>query len=178
MNIAEIYKRAFEIDEEKSDMYYYRGVCYSFGYHNVKVDIEKAKEAYEYGILKGNAKCKYGLAMIFLKEKQSDSLLLLKSAFDDLLSEAKADDAVSQRMVSCYYLFGDRGQQKDIGKAMYWLKKSAKNGDIDAQMNLANCYEDGFYIEKNKEKAKKWYNCANKQGCEKARMKLVEMEKC
>ncbi len=67
-------------------------------------------------------------------------------------------------MLSCYYLFGDRGVGKDADSAINWLMASAKNGDLIAQQNLAHCYETGTILKKDVNLAIFWYNESAKQG--------------
>ena len=49
-------------------------------------------------------------------------------------------------------------------KAVYWLEKSAYQGDPEAQVNLGVCYYNGQGTEKNIEKAISWLEKAANQG--------------
>ena len=53
-----------------------------------------------------------------------------------------------------------------------WYQKSAEQGDIEAQIQLAKMYERGHKVAKNKHEAFKWYTKAAKQGNVDAQFKL------
>ena len=53
---------------------------------------------------------------------------------------------------------------KDMQKAIYWYKKSAEQGYVKAQSELAYCYHYGVGVAANKERAAYWYRKAIKQG--------------
>ena len=48
-----------------------------------------------------------------------------------------------------------------------------KQGEANAQFNLAVCYEDGIGVEKDEQKAVEWYKKAAKQGDVKAQNNLA-----
>lgn len=62
------------------------------------------------------------------------------------------------------------GVKKDTEMAEKWLKKAAKAGLVEAQLNYAQCCE----ILGDTEKAVHWYQEAAKQGDFKARVRLAE----
>ena len=47
--------------------------------------------------------------------------------------------------------------EKDLEKAVYWTRRSARHGDHDAQYNLGEFYENGTGIKKDLLKALYWY---------------------
>ena len=157
------------------DQFYFRGICYFFGY-GVDIDRQKAVEMYSIGVKNNNAKCMYSLAVVLQKTEPEKSQSLFSQAFIDLKEEASNGDEISQRMISCYYLFGDRGVKQNIDEAKKWLLLSAENDDPEAQFNLAGCYESGEFFEKNPILAKKWYIRSALLGNTKSAMKLEEME--
>lgn len=155
------------------DYFYYKGL------EHLKDDIAITESCYQQGVLEGSAKCMYGLAILFLKKygpTNDVSNELFIKAFPLLIDEAEKDDEISQRMVSCYYLTGNRGIEKNIDKAKQWLIQSATNGDIDAQINLADSYRKGDFFEKNINKATEWYKKAAEAGAKIAIDRLREME--
>ena len=161
--------------EYNDDEYYFKGICYFFGY-GVDMDRQKAVEMYSIGVRSNNAKCMYSLAVTLKNTEPEKSQSLFSQAFVDLKEEASCGDEISQRMISCYYLFGDRGVKQNIDKAKKWLLLSAENDDPDAQFNLAGCYENGEFFEKNPILAKKWYSRSALLGNTKSAIKLMEME--
>lgn len=158
----EYYEKAFVI--EVKDSLYYKGLCYSKGI-GVERDIQEAKKCYLDGINKKISKCYYGIGIIYLKEEKYDeSFKYFGEAFSDIYIEAENGDAVSQKMISCYFLFGDRGVGKDIKKAKKWLILSAANGDLESQLILADSYKCGKIFEKDIDKSIYWFEKATKQG--------------
>ena len=61
-------------------------------------------------------------------------------------------------MGNCYA--NGKGIKKDEAKAFEWYKKSAEQGNSDAQLNLGNCYMNGRGVEKDEVKAFEWYQKA------------------
>jgi len=178
MTSQQIWQRAFDMQPEDGDTAYYRGVCRSFGY-GVEQDLKAACAEYEAGAGLGSAKCCYGLAVLTMKEKSEEKRKkaadLFAAAFPQLLKEAVEGDAVSQRMVSCCYLFGDRGPERDMAQAKKWLLTAAENGDMDAQADLAHCYATGTAFSKDLQSARLWYQRAAQQGSKKAEKALDEL---
>ena len=179
MNSEQVFQTAF-LTTDNSDTDYFKGLCYTYGY-NVERDVSKAKAQYAEGVAKGNAKCKYGLAVLLLKAKNLEeadlSLALFSEAFEELYKQATSDDPISQRMVSCYYLFGDRGVDRDTEEASKWLLKAAQNGDAEAQINLAHCYETGTVFPQDIDLSIEWYIKAAAQGNEKAVKQLDKLRR-
>ena len=86
----------------------------------------------------------------------------------------------AQMQLANFFLFGAKQTEdgdviktkKDLKKAVYYTKLSAKNGNVSAQQNLATMYEDGIgpdgkslpNIKQDYKKALKWYSYAAKQG--------------
>ena len=63
---------------------------------------------------------------------------------------------------------------------MKWFRLAAKQGEDDAQFNLARCYEHGAGVTKNYEKASEWYAKAAEQGnedAEEALRRMIKMQK-
>lgn len=179
MNSEMYYRAAFSI-KDNLDADYFKGVCYAFGY-TVPPDSTKAKAAYVEGVKNGNAKCKYGLAVLLIKSKIDSDVEaaqdLFREAFEELYKQASLDDPISQRMISCYYLFGDRGVSTDTEEAGKWLLKAAQHGDAEAQMNLAHCYETGTVFCADVGLALEWYTRSAMQGNVKASQKLAELRR-
>ena len=62
---------------------------------------------------------------------------------DPLLESARAGDGKSQLLLADAFFFG-RGRQVNPTLAVYWYRKSASSGNIQAQYNLAVCLEKGW----------------------------------
>ena len=66
--------------------------------------------------------------------------------------------------------------EKDFETGLIWLKKSAKQNNVEAQYNLGIFFEKGYGLQKDLNKAKEWYRLAANQGLESAVEKLKTLE--
>jgi TPR repeat protein len=53
--------------------------------------------------------------------------------------------------------------EKDIKKAVKWVRKAAAKGEARARYHLGVCYIEGLGVEKDAEEAARWYRKAAKQ---------------
>ena len=53
---------------------------------------------------------------------------------------------------------------------------AAEGGDVKAQFSLAQCYDCGYGITPNREKAKYWFRKAAEQGDQDAKKELLRLE--
>ncbi len=172
------------IEQDLTDKYYYSGYCWYFGFDRM-VDKAKALSLYKEGSKRKSYKCLYSMGVLSEKNERisNQALGYYKSAFDGLLNEAKKGDILSQRMVSCYYLFGTRGIEKNIILATYWLRKSAIGDNPEAQYNLGESYLFSKGVEKDTHKAFFWLKKALENGYYKAKklldkIQMVEQYNC
>lgn len=56
------------------------------------------------------------------------------------------------------------GVKKDEDKGIEWLKKSAAQGNIDAELSLGTEYQNGQMMIRNTQEAAKWYLLAAQHG--------------
>ena len=91
---------------------------------------------------------KYGLT---LKERQLLGKTQLKNA-----DKAEQGDPKAQNVMGTYYESGN-GFEKDYGKAIYWYRKSAEQGNSNAQYHLAVLFNKA---ENNPLKAYYWFEVA------------------
>ena len=85
------------------------------------------------------------------------------------------DYTQAQYTLGVIYLY-DEIVQQDHELGIKWLKQAAENNDVDAQVALAKCYEDGRGVMKNVYEAMTWYMKASLQGNEEATERLNELE--
>ena len=91
----------------------------------------------------------------------------------NVLAEGGYVDA--QYTLGMIYLYEDYVEQNHpLG--IKWLKKAAENGDVNAQVSLAKCYEEGRGVMMNIYDAMTWYMKASLQGNEEATERLNELE--
>ena len=62
--------------------------------------------------------------------------------------------------------------QADMMSAIYWLKLAADYGKLDAQLKLAEIYENGNLVDKDLSKAIYWYEIASSKGSQLAYKKI------
>ena len=67
----------------------------------------------------------------------------------ELFQKAEAGDADTQCQLGICYYNGENGIEKDLEKAIYWLRKAAWRGNADAQNRLGVRYDWGEGVEKN-----------------------------
>lgn len=77
-------------------------------------------------------------------------------AYKILLPLAENGYAKAQATVGWMYHIG-KGKKKDLGKALEWYRKAAKNNHPVALNNIGVFYEQGLYVGKSAKKAAKWY---------------------
>jgi uncharacterized protein len=87
-----------------------------------------------------------------------------RKLFEQLKVVAEKGDPIGQVLLAgCYYL-GDNGAPLDQGKAVFWFRKAADQGNNGAQFGLGHCYSSGVGITKDPAEAVKWYRKAAEQG--------------
>lgn len=100
---------------------------------------------------------------------------------DSLKAQKWLDKAVKQGHLESMYLkaeyYAKSGRDTDPYKAIELFTASAERGHAKAQINLANYYLDGYYIERDYSQAMKWYRSASKQGAPEANYNLGVMYK-
>ena len=98
------------------------------------------------------------------KDKEEAKLLVEKAA-------TQGHDKAQHRLAMIYAL-----DEKDFETGLIWLKKSAKQNNVEAQYNLGIFFEKGYGLQKDLNKAKEWYRLAADQGLESAVEKLKTLE--
>lgn len=84
--------------------------------------------------------------------------------FYETKKKAEAGDAISQNKLGDYYYEGEEGIQIDLPKSVIWYKKSAKQGNSDAQFNLGYAYNYGKGVSENYSLAHEWFKKSAEQG--------------
>ena len=59
-----------------------------------------------------------------------------------------------------YFYYDGLGVEKNLEKAVWWMRRAADHGDRGGQCNLAWFYEDGIGVERDMEQAAFWYRRA------------------
>lgn len=99
----------------------------------------------------------------FNKYKKNISDNRQKVEFEDTLARAKQGDKEMQFRVAIKYLSHNDIIEKDEKKASYWLEKAADQGEVRAQVMLAQKYSNGSGVEQSDIKAAYWYEKAAEQ---------------
>lgn len=80
------------------------------------------------------------------------------------LAKAQAGDAEAQWRMGFNYDYGNEGFSKNKSEAVKWYRKSAENGNAEAQNRLGDYYYYGWGILEDENEAIKWYRKAANQG--------------
>lgn len=62
------------------------------------------------------------------------------------------------------YFLGTNDNNQDYTQAVYWFKKAAEKGDMDAQYALGICYKDGLGVQQDNTQTIYWFRKAAEQG--------------
>ncbi|MBQ7166435.1 MAG: SEL1-like repeat protein [Treponema sp.] len=96
---------------------------------------------------------------------ESGNAVLADSELTRLLDkESRSHSSKLQYQIGDSYFSGTNGARKDYEKAVFWLEKSAEQGNDMAQYALACCYTNGLGVEKDEDKAFDLYSKAAEQG--------------
>jgi TPR repeat protein len=83
---------------------------------------------------------------------------------------------VAARYLAEAYDFGDsRGEGRNPRRAVFWYKRAAEAGDLDAMQNLGICYERGQGVRRNHQTALLWLRRAAVRGSEPAAEQLARV---
>ena len=82
------------------------------------------------------------------------------SMAQSFIEAAEQGDAEAQYQVGYSYYVGKNGINKDYDKAVEWFRKSADQGNPNAQRRLGVCYENGYGVKRDIQKAIECYNQA------------------
>ncbi len=82
-----------------------------------------------------------------------------------------SDDAEARNYLGIMYANGN-GVAQDSAKALMWLKKSANQGNANAQFNLGYMYVNGSGVEQDYKEGVKWYRKSADQGFVEAQFNL------
>lgn len=118
----------------KLGTYYYKGKV-------VKKNYLKAKQYFEKASFLGYEKATYNLGILYSNKKAS--FHDYNKAYNIFLGLAKDEHAPSQNRIAMFLTFGISGIEKNYKEAVTWYEKSAKQGYVNAQCNLAFMYASG-----------------------------------
>ena len=121
------------------------------------------------------------LAYNFKKLEQAIETLTPRTA-KDWQVKANRGDPMAQNVIGMAYKYGI-GVAQDHSASLSWFRKAARQGEADAQFNLARIYEsrsDGIYrrtrvLPSDDAEAGAWYRRAAEQGHTPAQVKLAAL---
>ena len=124
---------------------YILGCAYLKGAGGLPVDLEEAAKWLEKAVKQGN----------------TDAQKVLDSIKDvvKLFGAAKKGDSEAMFKLSATFLAGNNETE-----AVKWLKKAAEQGNVQAQVTLGACYDDGKGVSEDAAEAVKWFRKAAEQG--------------
>ena len=140
---------------------------YLIGFGGVKRDMEKSIKWYRKAAFENNdTYSMYVLASFYedgtYLERDTDAALDLYHKAASLGDEASLGHDLAINRLSKIYLEGSIAE-KDEAKAVKFLRISANNGSIDAQLKLGNMYKNGIGAPQDYVMAYMWYNLAASQ---------------
>ncbi len=105
----------------------------------------------------------------YMDDFMANSALEMMS-FEEKLEAAEDGDEDAMQAVAMAYLNGDEDEdvEQDPVKALYWLEKSAEEGNSSSAFNAGLFYAKGYGTERNLEKAAEWMERAAEDGDEDA----------
>ncbi|MFW5909175.1 MAG: tetratricopeptide repeat protein [Thiohalospira sp.] len=92
-----------------------------------------------------------------------------------LIIRAEEGEAISQLRLARYYQAGARGFPRDRQEAYRWHRAAAKNGELEAQVQVAAMYLTGTGVRRSPTHAFTWFKRAAERGHAEAAKALGEM---
>lgn len=121
----------------------------------------------------GNAEAQYRVGMMYYN---GEGVPKKQSSLGATFEKAENGD-VSEQFMAGFMVEGKGLARHDIREAFRWYSKAAKQGDVRAQLALANMYYNGVGVAQNDEEAIKWYAKAADEGNSKAAESLHYFQK-
>ena len=158
--------KAFECYQRSADQDYPQaqgrvGLCYDFG-TGVEQDYSKAVEWYLKSAQQEDEVAQCFLANCYLfakgaKKNETDGMKWLQKSADQ-------GHAPAQLQLSQFYRLAEFGLEENKEKAVKWCRLAAEQGDGDAINELGACYEFGFGVKKDVQKATEFYEESAQKG--------------
>lgn len=123
----------------------------------------------DYGIGKLQSNKAYEITLVGDKTQNAISKDFVN---DNFVAMADSSDAETQYKLGKSYYIGLNDEQ-DYGKAIYWFRKSAEQGNINAIYNIGLCYYYGHGVEQEYNKATEYFRTAANSGHAMAQYKLA-----
>lgn len=115
-------------------------------------------------------------AITFSQNYNDYELSTLKFVASGQSSTTQGEDlAIAQNALGIRYFNGSGGAPKDLQTAAYWFEKSATNGHVYGQYNIAWRYYHGQGVAKNYSKALYWFEKAGNQSHHESSLKAGKM---
>ena len=140
--------------------------------HGSPQEQEEGNHLIEQAAEEGFPAAMYMVAMAYLRESATAAV-----GFAMLEQAAQKGYALAQARLADLYCYGDFGAPIDYDKALYWNERAARQGEDQAQNNLALMYIDGMGVEKDPDKAFFWAKLAAQGGKPNALLNLAHMYK-
>lgn len=139
----------------------------------IKQDYE---ESVKWFLIAANAGLTDSMYSLYLRYKLGQGVQQsISDAMSWLIKAADAGHAVSQRILSENYYYGDNGLPEDKSLAFQYALKAAKQNDAEAAYCVALSYIDGDVVDKNLRTAKYWLEIASNQNYVDAQLDLARM---
>ncbi|XP_024139033.1 death ligand signal enhancer isoform X1 [Oryzias melastigma] len=144
-------------------------VCYEKG-RGVDKDIEKALHFYRQAAAKGHKQAQYRYAKLLLTSRGHQSAEEMSTVINLLTEAAAAGITKAQLCLASIY---SQDPMRNVCKSITYLKMAAESGDDTALLFLGQCYESGFGVPQNFNKAAHFYKQAAQAGNKQAKSLLT-----
>lgn len=85
---------------------------------------------------------------------------------EEVIFMANTQQKEIEQAIAEKYYFDDNNSKNNADQALYWFQKSAKEGNMESQFNLAALYYNGEVVERDILQSLYWFQRASEQGCE------------
>jgi TPR repeat protein len=110
------------------------GIAYASGRFGIAQDLDEALKWEIKAALQGDPEAQYDVGLSYSVRDD------YKKAMEWYLKASEQNYAEAQLHIGMLYAYGN-GVPRDVDKAIYWYRKAATNGNISAQMVIANIDE-------------------------------------
>uniref|UniRef100_A0A3P9IKM7 Death ligand signal enhancer n=1 Tax=Oryzias latipes TaxID=8090 RepID=A0A3P9IKM7_ORYLA len=170
---AENYREAFMCFQAAAQQGYSKAqfntaVCYEKAL-GVDKDIDKALYFYRQAAARGHKQAQYRYAKLLLTSRGQQSAEEMNTVINLLQEAAAAGITKAQLCLASVYT---RDPGRNGCKSIKYLKMAAEGGDDTALLFLGQCYESGFGVRQNLNKAAQFYKQAAQAGNKQAKSLL------
>ena len=162
--LYEYYERA---EDGELDAMIYLSSVYFEGSDVVDVDYDEALYWSEKAAESGDVDSMYRLVCLYYEDYVIEPDKYAECVYwCTKMLEADPDNTEAMYYMGCCYYNGNHGVEEDPELAFYYWYEGARRGQLDCIYNVYCCYENGYGIEADYDKALEWYQILEDAGYE------------